>query len=111
MSKNLTDVWADEFTEPKEKLIAEMKQMVSDAEELLSATASQTGEIATLARSRIQNSLKVVKNRLHAAEASVLTHTREGAKAADQFVHANPWQSIGISACAGVIVGMLIKRQ
>ncbi len=111
MSKNLTDVLADEFAEPKEKLVTELKQMVSDVEELLSATASQTGEIATLARSRIQTSLKMVKNRLHATEASVLRHTREGAKAADQYVHANPWQSIGISACAGVIIGMLIKRQ
>lgn len=111
MSKKIMDVLADEFAEPKDKLIAEMKQMVSDTEELLSATASQTGEIATLARSRIQNSLKIVKNRLRAAEASVVSHSRDGAKAADQYVHANPWQSIGISACVGVVIGMLIKRQ
>ena len=111
MSKNLMDLLADEFAEPKDKLIAEMKQMVSDAEELLSATASQTGEIATLARSRIQNSLKVVKKRLHAAEASVISHSREGAKAADQYVHTKPWQSIGVAACVGVVIGMLIKRQ
>ncbi len=75
MSKKIMDTLADEFAEPKEKLIAEMKQMVSDAEELLNATASQTGEIADIARNRIQNSLKVVKNRLRSAEASVLTHT------------------------------------
>lgn len=110
MSKKLMDILDDEFAKPGEKLIAEIKQMVSDTEELLSATANQTGEIATHARSRIQNSLKVVNNRLHAAESSVLTHTREGAKVADQYVHDYPWQSIGISACAGVIVGMLIKR-
>lgn len=111
MSKNIMDTMAEEFAEPKEKLIAEMKQMISDAEELLNATASQTGEIAALARNRIQSSMKIVKSRLHAAEASVLAHTREGAKAADQYVHANPWQSIGISACVGVVIGMLIRRQ
>jgi ElaB/YqjD/DUF883 family membrane-anchored ribosome-binding protein len=105
------DSLADELAAPKEKLIAELRVMVADAEELLSATANQTGEIAAIARTRIQKSLKVVKSRLQAAEASVLLHTREGAKAADQYVHANPWQSIGISACAGVIVGMLIRRQ
>ena len=110
MSKNLMDVLAGEFAEPREKLIAEMKQMVSDTEELLSATASQTGDIATLARGRIQNSLKVVKKRLHAAEVSVISHTREGAKAADKYVHDYPWQSIGIFACVAVVVGMLIKR-
>ena len=110
MSKISMDVLADEFAEPKEKLIAEMKQMVSDAEELLNATASQTGEIAALARSRIQNSLKVTKKRLHEAEASVLTHTRKGAKVADKYVHDYPWQSIGVAACVGVVIGMLIKR-
>ena len=111
MSKKFMNVLADEFAEPGEKLIAEMKQMVSDTEELLSATASQTGEIATLARNRMQNSLKTVKHRLHAAEASVISHTREGAKVADQYVHDYPWQSIGVSACVGVVIGMLIKRQ
>ncbi len=92
MSKKIIDTLADEFAEPREKLIAEMKQMISDAEELLNATASQTGEIAATARSRIQNSMKVVKGRLQAAEASLISHTREGAKAADQYVHDYPWQ-------------------
>lgn len=110
MSKNIMDTLADELVAPKEKLMAELQLMVADAEELLNATANQTGEIAAQARTRIQNSLKVVKGRLHAAETSLLLHTREGVKAADQYVHANPWQSIGISACAGIIVGMLIKR-
>lgn len=111
MNKNLMDVLTDEFAEPRAKLIAEMKQMVNDTEELLSATSSQTGEIAALARSRIQNSLKVIKKRLHAAEASVISHGREGAKVADQYVHDYPWQSIGVSACVGVLIGMLIKRE
>jgi ElaB/YqjD/DUF883 family membrane-anchored ribosome-binding protein len=111
MSKNTMDNLAADLEAPKEKLVAELKQMVSDAEDLLNATASQTGEIATIARSKIQSSLKTIKSRLHAAESSVILHTREGAKAADQYVHANPWQSIGISACAGVIIGMLIRRE
>lgn len=111
MSKNIMDTLAADLAAPKEKLVAELRVMVEDAEELLKATANQTGEIAAIARTRIEKSLKVVKNRLLAAEESVLLHAREGAKVADQYVHANPWQSIGISACAGVIVGMLIRRQ
>ncbi len=111
MTKNIIDTLAADLAAPKEKLVAELRAMVEDAEELLKATASQTGEIAAIARARIEKSLKAVKSRLLAAESSVILHTREGAKAADQYVHANPWQSIGISACAGVIVGMLIRRQ
>jgi len=95
----------------KEKLMDDLRLVVADAEELLRATANQAGEGAVAARARIQESLQVVKGRLSAAEAAVIERTRQAAKATDQYVHNNPWQSIGISACAGVIVGMLIARR
>ena len=95
----------------KEKLMEDLRLVVADAEELLRATASQAGEGAVAARARIQESLQVVKGRLAAAENAVIEHARQAAKATDQYVHNNPWQSIGISACAGVIVGMLIARR
>lgn len=95
----------------KEKLMEDLRLVVADAEELLRATASQAGEGAVAARARIQESLQVVKGRLAAAENAVIERGRQAAKATDQYVHNNPWQSIGISACAGVIVGMLIARR
>lgn len=95
----------------KEKLMEDLRLVVADAEELLRATASQAGEGAVAARARIQESLQVVKGRLTAAENAVIERGRQAAKATDQYVHNNPWQSIGISACAGVIVGMLIARR
>jgi ElaB/YqjD/DUF883 family membrane-anchored ribosome-binding protein len=110
MSKNIMESLAVELEAPSEKLVAELKQMVADAEDLLSATASQTGEVAAIARDRIQNSLKVVNRRLHAAEASIISHTRNSAKAADQYAHTNPWQLIGVAAVAAVIISMMIRR-
>ena len=95
----------------KEKLMEDLRLVVADAEELLRATASQAGEGAVAARARIQENLQVVKGRLAAAEIVVIERARQAAKATDQYVHDNPWQSIGISACAGVIVGMLIARR
>jgi ElaB/YqjD/DUF883 family membrane-anchored ribosome-binding protein len=78
---------------------------------LLVATANQTGEGAANARARIQKSLQVVKGRLSAAETALIERTRLVAKATDQYVQENPWKAIGISACAGVIVGMLVARR
>jgi len=95
----------------KEKLMEDLQLVVADAEELLRATASQAGEGAIVARARIQESLQVVKGRLAAAETAVIERTRQAAKVTDQYVHDNPWQSIGISACAGAVVGMLIARR
>lgn len=104
------DTLAADFEAPKDKLLGELRLLVANAEDLLQTTASQAGEGAAIARARIQESLKVVKSRLHVAEAVIIEQTRYAAKATNQYVHANPWQAIGISACAGVIVGMLIKR-
>lgn len=95
----------------KEKLMDDLRLVVTDAEELLHATANQAGEGAAAARARIQKSLHVVKEHLVDAESAVIERTRQAAKATDQYVHNNPWQSIGISACAGVIVGMLVARR
>jgi ElaB/YqjD/DUF883 family membrane-anchored ribosome-binding protein len=94
-----------------DKLMDELRLMVADAEELLVSTANQTGEGAAAARARIQKSLHVVKNRLVSAEAAIVERTRQAAKATDEYVHDNPWKAIGISACAGVIVGMLVARR
>jgi len=94
-----------------EKLMAELRLMVADAEELLFSTANQTGEETTAARARIQKSLHVVKGRLIEAETAVIERTRQAVKATDQYVHDNPWKAIGISACTGIIVGMLVARR
>ena len=99
------------FTNSRDKLMDDFRLVVSDAEELLRATANQAGEGANSARARIQENLQVVKGRLIDAETAVIERTHKAAKDADQYVHDNPWQAIGISACVGAIVGMLIARR
>ena len=89
----------------------DLRLVVADAEELLRATANQAGEGAAVARARIQENLQVVKGRLVSAEDVLIEHTRDAAKDADGYVHDNPWQAVGVSACVGAIVGMLISRR
>jgi ElaB/YqjD/DUF883 family membrane-anchored ribosome-binding protein len=95
----------------KEKLMEDLRLVVEDAEELLRATANQAGEGAAVARARIQENLQVVKARLVSAQDTAIERTREAAKEADQYVHDNPWQAVGVAACVGAIVGMLIARR
>jgi ElaB/YqjD/DUF883 family membrane-anchored ribosome-binding protein len=99
------------IADPKDKLMEDLRLVVSDAEELLRATANQAGEGAAAARARIQESLQVVKGRLVAAETSVIERTQQAAKVTDQYVHENPWQAIGISAIVGAVVGILVARR
>ncbi|MCK9199589.1 MAG: DUF883 family protein [Gallionella sp.] len=94
----------------KEKLMQDLRVVVADAEELLRATAGQAGDKVASARERIQESLATAKERLVAAEHAVVEKTKEAAKATDEYVHENPWKSVGIAAGVGLIVGMLISR-
>ncbi len=94
----------------KDKLYQDFRIVVSDAEELLRATAGQAGERVAAARERIQENLTAAKARLAATEEAVAAKTRQAAKATDAYVHENPWKAIGIGAGIGLIIGMLISR-
>lgn len=95
----------------KEKLVADLKVVVADAEELLRATASQAGEKAAAARARIEASLAAAKVKLAEAERALLEKTKQAAKATDEYVHENPWRAVGIAAVAGLVLGVLIARR
>jgi ElaB/YqjD/DUF883 family membrane-anchored ribosome-binding protein len=95
----------------KEKLIAGFKEVIADAEELLRATASQAGDKATEVRARIQVHLADAKVRLAEAETAVVDRAKQVGRAADDYVHDNPWRSVGVAAGFGLIVGLLIGRR
>ena len=95
----------------KEKLVADLKVVVADAEELLRATASQAGEKVVAARERIQASLATAKVKLSDAEQVLLEKSKLAAKATDEYVRENPWQAVGAAALAGLVLGVLISRR
>jgi ElaB/YqjD/DUF883 family membrane-anchored ribosome-binding protein len=95
----------------KEKLAADLKVVVADAEELLRATASQAGEKVGVARERIQASLASARVKLAETERAVLDKTKQAAKATDEYVHDHPWHAVGVAAVVGFLLGALITRR
>lgn len=95
----------------KEKLVADMKIVVADAEEILRVTANQAGEKVAEMRERIQDRLRDAKLRLADAEAALLDKTKAAARATDDFVHEHPWQAVGVAAAIGLALGVLIGRR
>lgn len=95
----------------KDKLAADLKVVIADAEELLKATASQAGEKVAAARVKIQESLDVAKAKLARVGEAGVDKAKEAARATDDFVHEHPWKAVGIGAAVGVILGMLISRR
>jgi len=95
----------------REKLASDLRVVVADAEELLRATAGQMGEKAVIARERIQESLRLAKDKLSRAEEAVVDKTKAAARATDDYVHDHPWGAVGIAAAVGLVIGMLISRR
>lgn len=95
----------------KDKIVADMKVLVADTEELLRATAAHAGEKAVAARERIQATLSSTKAKLIDAERALLEKTKQAARATDDYVHDNPWQAVGIAAGVGFLLGLLIGRR
>lgn len=95
----------------REKLIADFKAVITDTEELLRATAGQAGEKASELRSRLQQRLIAAKDSLADAQIMVSDRAKQIGRAADDYVHDNPWRSVAVAASLGIVVGLLIGRR
>ncbi len=95
----------------KDKLISELRTVISDAEELLRMTADEAGDGAASLRGRVKDRMNQAKDDLMRLQAAAMDRAREAGDAADEFVHENPWQSIGVAAGIGLVVGMLVARR
>lgn len=95
----------------KQKLMDDLSAVVNDAEELLKATASQTGERISEIRAKTEESLRAAKVRLADAQEALLEKAKAVAKDTDAYVHENPWKTAGIAAVAGLLIGAIIARR
>ena len=94
-----------------DKLIEDLRTVIADTEELLKATANQAGARIAAARAKLEESLKVANARIAEAQEAALARTKIAAKAADNYVRANPWNAVGIATGVGFVLGVLITRR
>ncbi len=95
----------------REKLLEDLKAVVDDAEELLKATAHQTGEKIASVRAKAEESLKTAKARIAEEGKEVMEKAKSAAKSTDEFVHTHPWKAVGVGALVGFVIGLLITRR
>lgn len=95
----------------RDKLMADLRVVVADAEQLLKMTADEVGESAAGLRERLQERLQDSRQRLLELQDVAAEKAKAVGHAADDYVHEHPWKSVAIGAGIGVIVGMLIGRR
>jgi ElaB/YqjD/DUF883 family membrane-anchored ribosome-binding protein len=97
---NATKVSAD-------RLLTDLKRVVSDSEDLLHATADAVGDRAREARGRLSEALDAAKRTCQQLQ----DKTIEGAKAADELIRDHPYQSLGVVFGLGLLLGVVVARK
>jgi ElaB/YqjD/DUF883 family membrane-anchored ribosome-binding protein len=94
-----------------QKLMDDLSAVVADAEELLKATANQTGERIAAVRARAEESVRTAKDRIADVQDDLMSQAKVAAREADVYMHENPWKAAGIAAAVGVLIGAIISRR
>jgi len=95
------------MVESNEKLVRDIKVVLTDLEIMLSEIKDKTSiEIAELHSSLLEK-LAATKKQLITAEQDILLKEQIGAKMTNEYVHSNAWQFAVIAGVIGFIIGYL----
>ena len=94
-----------------DRLMKDLRAVVVDTEDLLKATAGQTGERIEKVRARAEESLRNARTRVQDASHDVQVAGQDAVREVDSQVRANPWTAVGVAAAIGLVAGILIGRK
>ena len=95
----------------REKLVADMRIVLADTEQLLKAVVGQSGEKLAALQPRIEESLRSAKARLAEFEQAAADQVRAAAESTDAYAHEHPWKVAGFTALIGMAIGLFISRR
>lgn len=89
----------------------ELDKILVEARTLLNSAGDDAAEQAGAVTARLKSALNQAQERLNAFGTDMGDRARKTAKATDEYVHANPWQAIGVGAAVGIVIGALAARR
>lgn len=99
------------MSQATQQLVTDLKTLAADAEELVKATAAQTGDRLAEVRGKMQQTVADLKPRLVQAQTVLTEHARSAANSTDTLVREQPWAAVGVAAGVGLLLGLLIGRR
>ena len=98
-----TDTHAGRTTKRKNGT-SSIGHFIDQAEALVAATADLGEDKLDGIRGSLQKDLEAAREHLEKLEAGI----KGQAHSVDDYVHENPWQSIGVAAGTGILTGFLL---
>ena len=106
-----TRLQSDRLAKTKAESTGEFSNFVSDIEHLISSMTTLTGKDLERAKEKLAERVEAAKVTLTEAGGRIAETARQSARATDTYVHENPWQSVGIGAILGLLVGIAVSRR
>ncbi len=94
-----------------DQLMTDLKAVIASAEDLLTATANQSGAAIESARAKAESSIEQARKKVVELEEAVLDRAKEIVANGEHRIKENPWTAVGISAGVGLLLGLLIGRR
>jgi ElaB/YqjD/DUF883 family membrane-anchored ribosome-binding protein len=89
----------------------EVEQLIADVEALIDRLGEPKDATTAHLCERVAEAVGRARQALNERAAQVQRQTRDALQAGDEYVRAQPWESVGVAAVAGLIVGMLLFRR
>jgi ElaB/YqjD/DUF883 family membrane-anchored ribosome-binding protein len=96
-------------TSASEALAAELRRIVEQAEQLMSA-AGADGETLGAIKDRANETIAAARAKLADLEHDARQRGKRAAVATESWIRSNPWAALAVGAGVGLIVGALIMR-
>lgn len=95
----------------RERVMADLKTLASDAEDLLKATAGDVSDKARDARTRVSAALDRARTTYADLQEHGIESARAAVKQADETIRSHPYESVGIAFGLGILLGAVLRRK
>ena len=90
----------------KDKLVADLKTVVSDAQALLKEAVESSAEGIGSVPAYLEDRLNAVKGNFHRAKDAFGVKAKHATAVTDEYIRENPWKSLGIISAASIVVSI-----
>ena len=91
-------------------LVEEFHTLIADTERLLKHTQETAGTQTEELREKITANMTRAREMLKDQEGTLRNQSEAAIQCTEEYVQTHPWQSIGIAAGAGFLLGLIMRR-
>jgi ElaB/YqjD/DUF883 family membrane-anchored ribosome-binding protein len=111
METNFDDIEPTHSALARQRVMADLKALVRDSEQLLKATAGDLTEKGKEARARVTAALQRAKETCESLQEQTAERAKAAAAKADTVIRDHPYESIGLAFGVGLLIGVLAGRK